>query len=59
MTISLTVETWGVDLRTRVKNLGAKEQAIYPPLKLRVFCDGITTSVKGRNKEVVEMVKKR
>ena len=32
---------------------------IYPPLKLRVFSDGITTSVKGRNKEVVEMVKKR
>ena len=31
---------------------------IYPPLKLRVFVDDITALVKGRNKEVAEMVKK-
>ena len=31
---------------------------IYPPLKLRGFVDDITALVRGRNKEVAEMVKK-
>ena len=31
---------------------------IYPPLKLRVFVDGITALLKGRNKEVAEKAKK-
>ena len=32
---------------------------IYPSLKLRVFVDDITALVKGRNKDVAEMEKKR
>ena len=31
---------------------------IYTSLKLRVFVDGITALLMGRNKEVAEMVKK-
>ena len=32
---------------------------IFPPLKLRVFLDDITAIVKGRNKEVAEITKKK
>ena len=35
-----------------------KSQKIYPLVKLRVFVDDITALVKGRNKEVAEMVEK-
>ena len=46
-------------LRIVLQDALGEVKKIFPSLKLRVFVDDITALVKGRNKDVAEMAKKK